>query len=313
MITKFIMAIFVALLVLGCSNQIDESLEKPTEPDRHRTLVLGAIATDDDEVGERKEWYNPILNYIVDNIDSIDKGELKIVNSPAEIATLIRKGEVDFFIETAFQAYVVGKLSDSKPILNGWRGGIEKYHGIIFTKSGSSVTSLEDLKGKIITFEDIGSTSAYLLPKATLLEKGFSLVEVDGAEAKVDPDKIGYYFVYTDDALVKEVMEGRVAASATKPRDVTEYLERHSLSQDDINILHQTIDVYRNIVMVSNKFDKGLKSSLTEVLLQAENDPEGISALITMDNTKRFTGFKEGAFDEFDKLSSVIEEEIIRG
>ena len=99
-------------------------------------------------------------------------------------------------------------------MLRRWKGGIADYRSVIFTSKQSGITRLEDLRGKIIAFEDPGSTSGYLLPKLFLLKKGFSVVEKATPAAKVSPVDIGYIFADTDKNIVNLVMQEKVAAGA---------------------------------------------------------------------------------------------------
>jgi phosphonate transport system substrate-binding protein len=46
------------------------------------------------------------------------------------------------------------------------------YYSVIFTKKGSGIASLDDLKGKGFNFVDPASTSGHLMPKTTLLKNG---------------------------------------------------------------------------------------------------------------------------------------------
>ncbi|MBX3015651.1 MAG: phosphate/phosphite/phosphonate ABC transporter substrate-binding protein [Caldilineaceae bacterium] len=48
------------------------------------------------------------------------------------------------------------------------------YYSTIFTKKGSGITTLADLKGKDFTFVDPASTSGHLAPKTTLLKAGIN-------------------------------------------------------------------------------------------------------------------------------------------
>jgi len=45
--------------------------------------------------------------------------------------------------------------------LRSWKGGAAEYWSVILTERRSGINSLQDLLGKIIAFEDAGSTSAY--------------------------------------------------------------------------------------------------------------------------------------------------------
>ena len=71
---------------------------------------------------------------------------------------------------------------------------MSEYRGVIFTNKASRITRVEDLLGKMIAFEDPGSTSGYFLPKLLLFEKRFRVVEKPDLSAKVLGGEIGYIF-----------------------------------------------------------------------------------------------------------------------
>src|SRR5688500_4799924 len=58
-------------------------------------------------------------------------------------------------------------------------------HALIFTRTDGETKRLEDLKGKIIAFEDPESTSGYFLPKLFLTRKGFTLSRTAQIDASV--------------------------------------------------------------------------------------------------------------------------------
>ena len=81
----------------------------------------------------------------------------------------MRQAKVDLYVDSAFASIVVNQPSVAELFLSRWKKGVEKYHSTIFVRRGEGIDSLDDLKGKMIAFEDPGSTSAYFLPKAELL------------------------------------------------------------------------------------------------------------------------------------------------
>ncbi len=78
--------------------------------------------------------------------------------------------------EAGAEALAVGITADAKdPKYNAKK--LPYYYSVIFTKKGSGIATLADLKGKDFTFVDPASTSGHLMPKALLLKNG------------LDPDK----------------------------------------------------------------------------------------------------------------------------
>jgi ABC transporter, phosphonate, periplasmic substrate-binding protein len=64
-------------------------------------------------------------------------------------------------MESPHPTYLINNVYGSgKLLLRRWKGGMSDYHGIIFTKKGGDTKRLEDLRGKLIAFEDPESIQA---------------------------------------------------------------------------------------------------------------------------------------------------------
>ncbi len=78
------------------------------------------------------------------------------------------------------------------------------YYSIIFTKKGSGVATLQDLKGKDFSFVDPASTSGHLMPKTLLIKSG------------LNPDKdMKTVFAGSHPTAVMSVWNDKVPAGAT--------------------------------------------------------------------------------------------------
>ena len=78
------------------------------------------------------------------------------------------------------------------------------YYSIIFTKKGSGIATLADLKGKGFNFVDPASTSGHLMPKTYLVNHG------------IDPDKdLKAVFAGSHPTSVLSVWNGKAPAGAT--------------------------------------------------------------------------------------------------
>ena len=110
-------------------------------------------------------------------------------------------------MESPYPTYLINNVYGAgKLLLRRWKGGMAEYHALIFTKRNSETKRLEDLRGKIIAFEDPGSTSGHFLPKFFLSRRGFKLSEKTRIEPNVSPGEVGYIFVYSQDKLVDLVL-----------------------------------------------------------------------------------------------------------
>jgi phosphonate transport system substrate-binding protein len=68
-------------------------------------------------------------------------------------------------------------------VLRRWQRGKAEYQSLIFAKKDSGINSLQDLRGKVIAFEDPESTSGHFLPRFFLVKRGFKMVETNRPDA----------------------------------------------------------------------------------------------------------------------------------
>jgi phosphonate transport system substrate-binding protein len=155
------------------------------------SLTIGSISnTPKEEIRE----FQPFIDYLVDSLadSNINVGRVMVASSLQEMSELINKGLVDLYIDSPFPIMAIEKRTDSIAFMRRWKKGVREYNSVIFTRKDSGIQSLDDLKGKTISFEESFSTSGYFLPKATLLNEHYSLVEKRSQNSPVAKDKIGY-------------------------------------------------------------------------------------------------------------------------
>jgi phosphonate transport system substrate-binding protein len=213
------------------------------------------------------------------------EGKVVIVPTPLQMAKLLEEKKIDFYLESPYPTYLINKQGAAVLLLRRWKSGMAEYRGLIFSKKDSETNRLEQLRGKMIAFEDPGSTSGYFLPKVLLLKKGFMLSEKSRPDAKVDPKEIGYIFASTDVNVVNSVLSKRVAAGAFSDDD---YGALDGSRKADIIILAQTDLFPRHLVSVRKDLDPTVKNRLKEILLSMHQDDEGRSIMQQTDNTTKF-------------------------
>lgn len=283
--------------------------------DRQATIVLGTV--DADFAKARKE-YQPFIDYVASSSASlgIKKGSVVVENSPSEIAKDIREGKIDLYFDTLFPAYVVARLTGSEPILNRWKNGEENYHSIVYVKKSSGITTLDALKGKMIVFQDKGSTSGYFLPKAELLARGYKLTAKSSSSDPVASDEIGYYFTSTGNSQTgyDDVVSGKAAAAALNDKELTDFVTAAKDSRDNYMILLTTIDVYRQLVVASTNLDPTIQTGLKTLLLNMTKNASGAAVLKDFRKTAKFTDFgaaPSSVFAPIKKLTDLVESEIV--
>jgi len=257
-----------------------------------KTLTLGVVFQGPREPLEAH--FRPLVDYAARKLSATaeTKGMVVVAPTPGQMMKLLEEKRVDFYMESAYPTYLINRLGTAKLLLRRWKGGISEYRSLIFTSKDSSVTRLEDLRGKIIAFEDLGSTSGYFLPKLFLLKKGFSVVEKPSAGAKVSSGEIGYIFADTYKNIASLVLQNKVSAGAFSDDD---YGSVDDTSKVSISILGASESVPRHLVSVRKDLSEATAKHLKEILLTMHQNEEGQTILRQTDGTTQFDVLPGGA------------------
>ena len=257
-----------------------------------KTITLGIVAPMNQK--EVEEHFRDFVRYAARKLSSASAIEGRIVVTPTQsgLANLLTEQKVDFYMESPYPTYLINNVYGAgKLLLRRWKGGMAEYHALIFTKKNSETRRLEDLRGKIIAFEDPGSTSGHFLPKFFLSRRGFKLSEKTRIEPNVSPGEVGYIFVYSQDKIVDLVLIKSVAAGAFSNDDYATLDER---KKSDITILAETDRLPRHLLSIRRDLAPVLVDRLEKLLLSMHQDPEGRLILQRTDGTTKFDALPGG-------------------
>jgi phosphonate transport system substrate-binding protein len=219
------------------------------------------------------------------------KGIVVVAPTAAQMMKLLDEKRVDFYLESPYATYLINRLGAARLLLRRWKDGIAEYRSLIFSNKNSGIARLEDLRGKIIAFEDPGSTSGYFLPKLFLLRKGFSVVEKPGIDAKVSAREIGYIFADTYTNIAGLVLQNKTAAGAFSNDD---YKNVDATSRAGMLILGESESMPRHLVSVRKDLPAPVVNRLKDILLRMHEDKEGRRILGQTDNTTKFDSLPGG-------------------
>ena len=197
------MAIFIALFLLATAPRAQAQTKQGVGT---QTLTLGLVFQGPSKPVE--ERFRPLVDYTARKLSPGEtKGMVALASTTGQMMKLLDEKRVDFYMESPYATYLINRLGAAKLLLRRWKGGLAEYRSVIFTSKESGVVRLEDLRGKILAFEDPGSTSGYFLPKLFLLKKGLSIVEKPGLDGNVSTNEIGYIFANSDTNMLNLVLK----------------------------------------------------------------------------------------------------------
>lgn len=249
------------------------------------TISLGIVST---KPQKRIEEHRDFVDYLARKLSSTHeiKGSVVVAPAPLELAKLLIERKVDFYMDSPYPTFIINKHTDARVLLRRWKGGVSEYKSVLFTKRDSGIARLEHLLGKMIAFEDPGSTSGYFLPKALLLKKGFNLTEKPSFQADVSPREIGYLFAQgSEKNILNWVLSRKAAAGAFNDNDLGTLDEK---TKAEIVVLAETERFPRHFLSVRKDLAPALVNRLREILLSMDGDAEGKKILQKTDNTTKF-------------------------
>ncbi len=173
-----------------------------------------------------KDTFGALANYLEKTLGV--KVNLQSAGDYAGVITAMQHKHVDIayfgpksYVEAAKRAGAEAVATEVDA-----ESGLPGYNGIIITKKGSGLKTLEDIKGKTWAFTDSNSTSGTLVPTVMFSKKG------------IDPQKYFSKVLYSGghEASILAVKAGKVEAASTNNLDFNRGLGKH-WETNDFNVL----------------------------------------------------------------------------
>lgn len=256
--------------------------------------------------------FRPFAAYLGGSLAAvgIGRGEAVVESSVGRLAERMRRGEVDLYVDSPFPVALMRRLAGARPLLRRWKDGQAAYRSVLFTRVDSGITTLDDLRGQMVAFGEPFSTSSFLMPKATLRNRGFILERYEDAAAEVPDDRIGYLFSGDSENTLFWVLKGRIAAGALN----SGYFERLAGERrSELKILLETTEVPRHVVCCRPDLDPAVVAAVVRLLVGMDSSRAGREVLAAFDGTTRFDAFPQGgaaALQPIDELLHFVEEDL---
>lgn len=263
-------------------------------------LTIGSVSL---SPAQEHGVFRPLADYLAARLGSvgIGRGRVVVVDSLGAMVDELDAGRVDIYIDSPFPVGFVVRHSDTRILLQRFKGGAEEYRSVLFARSDGGVEELADLRGRMIAFGEPFSTTGYLLPKAALVSSGYKMVNFADAAAIVPDNEIGYVFSNDAENTMIWVLKGKVTAGAVN-EDYFAALAGQRIGE--LRILYRSDVVPRNVVCARGNLDADVMRAVVSVLLEMDEDAEGRVVLDGFGKTTEFEPFPQGGEQA---LAGVIE------
>ncbi len=249
-----------------------------------RTLAIGSISLD--PVGETRV-YQPFADYLADKLGAygIEDGKVVVADSIAAMAAMLRRKEVDIYIDSSVTALMVNELAGSKFLLRRWKDGHDAYRGVVVVRRESPIASLGDLSGGTVALEEPFSTSGFLLPALAIAGRGLPLVPLRNTGQSPPPGSVGYVLGFDSETQMAWVERRQVTAAAMAEED---YKALSDSALTPLRVLYTSPPVPYHVVVHGAHMDVRTLSRIREVLLNAHDSQTGAEMLDGFDRTTMF-------------------------
>jgi phosphonate transport system substrate-binding protein len=317
---NLIIAIFILALVIASPLIVEIIGKAKAEPIMTTNTIR--IGTVDVDAVKQIIKFQPTADYIAAKLSNNQtthyNGKVIITPTINDMINLLKEQKVDLYFESPFTIALVDKESGAVPFLLRWKEGVAQYHSIFIVKKNSPINTINDFVGKTIAFEAPESTSGYLLPKAYLVQKGFSLsgeatesyltqgraggvlsggsnitnssIDESIGNSNSNNNTIRYVFAREDQNIPLWIVEGKADIGVISNVDIEQ--ETYESVKSQLKIVDRTIDVPRHVVSHRSELDPVLVEKIKHMLVYMDKDQEGIKILKNFEETTKYEEIK---------------------
>lgn len=228
-------------------------------------------------------------------------GRVLVVEKVSQLAQAAKQGKVDIFHDSVAATVVMSKWAGTLPILRQWKYKESEYYSVILARKPSGIDAVSGLKGKVLAFDELHSTSAHILPRMLLVEHKLKLVQV-AIPARPEADAVGYIHG-SDDNAINLLVADRVDAAATSHR---EFQTLRPEIQDGLKIIAKSIAVPRQLISARRDIDPKVISALKDVLISMEKNSEGQGVLARQQGTTNIDVIPAASLDRMKIVEKFI-------
>lgn len=200
-----------------------------------------------------------------------------VTDYPAAVEAMVGK-KVDLVWFGGF-TFVQAKIrSMDKVVPIAQREEDTKFQSVFIAKTDSGIKTLNDLKGKQVSFGSQSSTSGHLMPRSFLLA------------AKIDPEKDFKRVAYSGahDATIASVVSGKVEAAALDITVWKKFVSENRVDTKVVDVFYTTPPYFNYNWAVHADMPVALRDRVQKALIDLDpNTPEG-KEILSLNRATRY-------------------------
>ena len=290
----------ITIIVSGCSN-ID-NVKHPKEAYTPKSLTVGFIPSQNAQILNAK--VKPLQQLLSDELEVPVKVHIATNYNTMIEGLKSKKIDIAFISPVSYtlahDAHAADVLLKSKGYLVDNKGNqthhlVDYYRSQIVVRKDSNINHLKDLKDKKVALQDVESTSGYIYPLASLMEKGIKKADIQIQQVK------GH-----DQGLIA-LLNHDVEAVATY-QDA-----RADLKKEDPNIYQETKVIYRtkkipnDTISVRNDMSNKWKKKISQAFIDISHTKKGKQIISDIYGHQGYEKAKDSDFDTVRKYRDIVD------
>jgi len=256
------------LIAVACTPK--KETQRPWPEEYSRILRIGLLP--EHNLFDQMERYQPLATYISEKTGI--KIELKILSQYGNVINDFNSMHLDgaffgsFSYALAHQRIALETMARPES-----EKGISTYHGMIFTRKDSGISSAVDMAGKRFAFVDKATTAGYLLPLKYFKDSGIQDYRNYFSET---------YFTGTHEDAVYDVLNGLADIGAAKNTVFYRLASHDQRIIEELKVLARSPEVPENALALRSDINPSVREKLKRLLLEMHKDPAGQKALLKL-------------------------------
>ena len=241
----------------------------------HAQTVLRVTAIPDEAPTELARKFAPLGQYLESKLGM--KVEFTPVTDYAAAVEALVNKKVDVAWFGGFTYVQASVRSEGKVIPLVQREEDAKFRSVFITDAASGINTLEDLKGKTLSFGSASSTSGHLMPRSFML----------AAKVNPDADLKRISFSGAHDATIAAVASGKVDAGALNASVWEKFVAEKKVDPAVVKVFYTTPGYYDYNWTVHADMPADVRAKLQQAFLALDaSTPQGKEILALQRATK---------------------------
>lgn len=242
----------------------------------HAQTVFRVTTIPEEAATEQIRKFTPLATYLEKALGV--KVEFTPVNDyPAAVEALVNK-KVDLVWLGGFTHVQANIRSGGKIVPLAQREEDTKFQSVFIAKTGSGIKTLQDMKGKQISFGSQSSTSGHLMPRSFLLA------------ANINPEKDFRRIAYSGahDATIASVVSGKVDAAALDITVWKKFVNDNKVDTKAVDVFYTTPGYFNYNWSVHADMPKAMQDKVKAALLALDPAKPDQAEILKLNRATRY-------------------------